>query len=215
MPVISILGYSFKPLSIMENLDKQIRKVGLNNGLIFGLIVLVLGIFVFYFMTQMTTSFWMVVLVGPVLFSILIPIVILIFYCIDFRKKIGGYWTFKQAFTGIFIMLLVAYVVTAIGRDLVFAKLIEPNMLEKTQDAIMNSSRSMMEKSGTDQATVDTKMADMQKTFDDQKDMSIGKVIKAQVIALVVILIFALIFGAIFKRNPLKGIDEPPTDLAV
>ena len=109
----------------MESLDKQIRKVGLNNGLILGIIVLILGIFAFYFMTQMTTSFWMVVLVGPVLFSLLIPILILIFYCIDFRKKIGGYWTFKQAFTGIFIMLLVAYVVTAIGRDLVFAKLVE------------------------------------------------------------------------------------------
>lgn len=199
----------------MESLDKQIRKVGLNNGLIFGVIVLVLGIFAFYFMTQMTTSFWMVVLVGPIFFSILIPIVILIFYCIDFRKKIGGYWTFKQAFTGIFIMLLVAYIVTAIGRDLVFAKLVEPNMLEKTQSAIVNSSRSMMEQSGTDQATIDTKVADMQKTFDDQKDMSIGKVIKAQAIALVVVLIFALIFGAIFKRNPLKGLDEPAIEPAV
>jgi hypothetical protein len=199
----------------MESLDKQIRKVGLNNGLIFGVIVLVLGIFAFYFMTQMTTSFWMVVLVGPILFSLLIPIVILIFYCIDFRKKIGGYWTFKQAFTGIFIMLLVAYIVTAIGRDLVFAKLVEPNMLEKTQSAIVNSSRSMMEQSGTDQATIDTKVADMQKTFDDQKDMSIGKVIKAQAIALVVVLIFALIFGAIFKRNPLKGLDEPAIEPAV
>jgi len=199
----------------MESLDKQIRKVGLNNGLIFGVIVLVLGIFAFYFMTQMTTSFWMVVLVGPILFSLLIPIVILIFYCIDFRKKIGGYWTFKQAFTGIFIMLLVAYIVTAIGRDLVFAKLVEPNMLEKTQSAIVNSSRSMMKQSGTDQATIDTKVADMQKTFDDQKDMSIGKVIKAQAIALVVVLIFALIFGAIFKRNPLKGLDEQAIEPAV
>ncbi|HEX3384262.1 MAG TPA: DUF4199 domain-containing protein [Mucilaginibacter sp.] len=194
----------------MENLDKQIRKIGFNNGIILGVITLALGIFSFYFMTQMTTSFWMVVLVGPVLFSLIVPIVIVIFYCIDFRKKIGGFWTFKQALTGIFIMLLVAYVISAIGNNLIFAKLIEPNMVEKMQNSIINSTRSFMEQSGTDQSTIDSKIVDMQKTFDDQKNMTVGKTIMRQCIALVVIFILALIFAAIFKRNPLKDIGLPP-----
>lgn len=194
----------------MKNLDTQIRKIAFSNGITLGIIALALGIFSFYFMTQMTTSFWMVVLVGPVLFSILIPIVITILYCVDFRKKIGGYWTFKQALSGIFLMLLVAYIVSAIGNNLIFAKLVEPNMVEKMQSAIMNSTRSMMEQSGTDQSTIDSKIADMQKTFDDQKNITVGKTIMRQCVALVVIVILALIFGAIFKRNPLKVVDALP-----
>ncbi len=78
----------------MENLDQQIRKKSFASGLVLGVITLVLAIFAFYFMTMMTTSFWLVVF-SPVIFSILVPIAVVIFFCIDLRKKIGGYWVFK------------------------------------------------------------------------------------------------------------------------
>jgi hypothetical protein len=193
----------------MENLNQQIRKIGLSSGLLLGVITLVLGIFSFYFITQMTTSFWMVVLVGPLVISLVIPIIILVFFCIDFRKRIGGYWTFRQATTGIFIMLFVAYIIGAIGRDLIFVKLVEPNMVEKTQDAVVNATRSMMEKSGSDQATIDSKIADVQKNFDDQKNATIGKTIETICLTIIFMFVFALIFGAIFKRNPFKPLEEP------
>jgi hypothetical protein len=187
----------------MENLNQQIRKNALTNGLMLGLITLVLGIFSFYFITGMTTSFAMII-GGPIIFSIIIPIVIVILFCIDMRKKIGGYWTFKQAVTGIFIMFLAAYVIQMVGRDFVFAKFIEPNMIEKTQDAMTKATTAMLEKSGTDQATIDSKVADMQKQFDAQKDVSVAKTIEGIGISLILMFVVALIFAAIFKKDPLR-----------
>lgn len=191
----------------METLEQKIRKNALNSGLLFGLICLVLGIFTFYFITSMVTSIWLVIS-GPVIFSILLPIVILIFFCIDLRKKIGGFWNFKQATTGVFIMLFVTWVISSVGTNLIFAKFIEPDMTQKTQIAVMNASISMMEKSNVDQAKIDDQRDAMQKKFDEQKNPTIGKMIEGWAIAIIFIFVFALIFGAIFKRSPLLSIDD-------
>jgi hypothetical protein len=191
----------------MENLDQEIRKKSFASGLVLGVITLVLAILAFYFMTTMTTSFWMVVF-SPVIFSILIPIGAVIFFCIDLRKKIGGYWVFKQATTGIFIMLLVSFVVTGIGRDLIFAKVVEPQMVQKMEDAMVNATTSFMEKSNVDQATIDEKVESVKAQFESQKSPTIGKTIQGYVITLIFLFVLALIFGAIFKRTSLKPVGE-------
>jgi hypothetical protein len=192
----------------MENLNQQIRKNAITSGLIYGIIVLVLNILSFYFITTMTTSF-VLMLVSPIVLSIAIPLLIIVFFCLDLRKKIGGFWTLRQATTGAFIIVFTAFIVSTIGKDLIFIKLIEPNMIEKTQDAMMSATRSLMEKSGNDQSQIDEKMADVKKKFDDQKNLSTGKIIEGYAITIVFLFIFALILGAVFKRNPLRTIEEP------
>src|SRR5437588_1611956 len=109
----------------MENIDQQIKKNAFNSGIILGVIVLVLGVFTFYVITGMASS--LVAVIGaPIVLSVLVPITVAVFFCIGLRKKIGGYWTFKQAVTGIFIMFLTAYVIQAVFSDFIFAKFVEP-----------------------------------------------------------------------------------------
>jgi hypothetical protein len=186
----------------MENLDQQIKKNAFNSGIILGTIILVLGILAFYLITS-ATNIW-VVFVGPILLSILIPITIAVFFCISLRRKIGGFWTFKQAVTGIFIMFLSAYVIQAIGSDLIFAKFVEPQMIEKVDNAVMTATKTMMEKSNTPQETIDSKVEEMQKQFDEQKNVTVGKTIQGIVVSIIFRFVFALIFAAIFKKEPLK-----------
>ncbi|GAC1301120.1 MAG: hypothetical protein NVSMB24_03360 [Mucilaginibacter sp.] len=193
----------------MESFDQKIRKISFQYGIILGVVVLVLSIFTFYYITQMSTSFLGFIL-APVIFSILIPIALVVVFCFDIRKRIGGYWNFRQATTGIFIMFLLAYVIQAVGRDLVFVKLVEPNMVEKTQQAAMNATVSMMEKSGTDQAQIDEKKATLQKQFDDQKNVTTGKFIQGICISIILIFVCALIFGALFKKD--KPLYDVPVD---
>jgi hypothetical protein len=192
----------------MENVDQQIRKNAITSGLIYGIIVLVLSILSFYFITTMTTSF-VLMLVSPIVFSIAIPLLIIVFLCLDLRKKIGGFWSFKQATTGAFIILFTAFLVSTIGKDVLFMKFIEPNMVEKTQDAMMGATRSLMEKSGSDQSQIDEKMADVKKQFDAQKNLSAGKIIQGYAITILLLFAFALILGAVFRRTPLRIIEEP------
>jgi hypothetical protein len=198
----------------MENLDQKIRKQSFQYGLILGAILLVLGIFSFYFIIGMTSSFWLVIF-GPFIFSIILPIIVVVFFCLDIRKKVGGYWSFKQATTGIFIMFFMAYVVQSIGRDVIFAKFIEPNMVQKTQEAVMNATTAMLEKTGADQAQIDDKKASIQKQFDQQTNVTVGKVIQGIAITIILIFVLALIFGAIVKKDPPLFADTAYEDPAV
>lgn len=195
----------------MENpsLDTIIRKNALISGLILGGALLVLGIFTFYFITSMTTSIWMISF-GPLVLSIILPLVLAVIISIDLRKKSGGYWTFKQATTAMFIMFLVCYAVQSIGRDAIFGTLIEPQMVEKTKTAVVNATSAMMEKSGADQAKIDSKMAEIEKQFDAQNNVTIGKRVQGIGINVMLIFVVALIFGAIFKKDPplFNVIDE-------
>ncbi|MES2810197.1 MAG: DUF4199 family protein, partial [Bacteroidota bacterium] len=118
------------------NIDKQIKKQGLEKGLFLGVIMLALGIFTYYFITEMTQSMWAIISF-PVLTSFIIPVIIAVFLTLGLRKSIGGYWDFKKAVTGIFIMFLTSQVLLYIGRDVIFAKLVEPQMVDKMATAII------------------------------------------------------------------------------
>ena len=111
----------------MENLDKQIKKQSIYFGLVLGVISLALSILTFYLIISSTSSL-IFIIAGPILLSFIIPIVLVVLLCLDFRKKIGGFWVFKQAVTGIFIMFFIAFAIQTIGKDLIFAKFIEPKV---------------------------------------------------------------------------------------
>lgn len=201
-----------------EEFDKQLKSQSLKKGLILGIILGVLGILSFYFMTTMATSMMLVIL-GPVLLSVIIPIVISVLFCSDLRKTIGGYWNFKQAVTGIFIMFFAAYLVSYILSSVLFAKIIEPNMVDKMEAAMVNVTTSMLEKSNADQAAIDKQMEKVHQQFQDQKNVSIGKQIQSIVIGIIFVFVFALIFAAIFKKdrplylNDTDGIDPTVTEV--
>jgi hypothetical protein len=194
-----------------STIDSQIKKNGLISGLVLGAVLFVLGLFAYYIMIS-ATSFWTVVLV-PGLVAFIVPVVISIFMSLDMRKKIGGYWSLKQATTGIFIMFIMCFVVQTIARDAIFAKFIEPDMVTKTENAIIDATTSKMESSGVEQSKIDDQTAKMHKQFDDQKNVTIGKRIQGYGVSIVLLFVLALIFGAIFKKEPpLFDVIDPATD---
>ena len=184
----------------MENTEQLIKKVFAKNGIVLGLLLSGLSIFSFYFITSINSSPIMFV-VGPLIFSFVIPLALLVVFCFSGRKKIGGYWNFKQATTGIFIMIFMAYIIQTIGRDLIFANLIEPHMTDKTEKAFLNASALIRKQPGANQKQLDQNEADVKKHFDEQKHVTI--ISKLQEIATTIIFIFmlALIFAILFKRE--------------
>jgi hypothetical protein len=194
--------------------DNDIRKKGAITGIPLGLILMVLNIFSFYFITTIATSFWMISF-GPIIFSVLIPLVIAGIFCSDLRKKLGGYWTFKQATTAIFMMMFVSYAITYLGANILFGKVIEPHMVEKTQTAVIGATTQMMEKQGVDQEKIDEQTEKMQKQFAIQTDASPVKVLTGIAVSLIFIFVLALIFAAIFKKDPplfdTAALEQEPT----
>jgi hypothetical protein len=185
----------------MDSLEKKIRIISVKSGLILGVILVALGILSFYYITNVSSSAIMFVLV-PMLFSLIVPILVVVFICLNVRKKIGGYWNLRQATTGIFIMFFIGYVIQTAGRDFIFAKLIEPDMVQKTQDAFLRASATIKSQGGVDPKVIDKNVADIKKGFEDQKNESVGKIIQGVAISIILTFVLAVIFGALFKREP-------------
>src|SRR5437868_4607436 len=110
-------------------LDKTIKKQGLIRGLILGSVLTAIGIAYFYLTIGIPSP--VLIAVNLVLFPYILPIVAAAFLCFNLRRKIGGFWTLRQAVTGIFIMFAISYITEFILQDQVFVKVIEPNTAKK------------------------------------------------------------------------------------
>jgi hypothetical protein len=194
----------------MDDIEQHIKIYGVKSGVLLGLILLSLSIFSFYFITSLARSLALL-LFGPIVFTLVIPVITVVFLCFNFRKKIGGFWTFKQATTGIFIMFLTAYIIQIAGRDLVFAKFIEPDMAKKTQIAFINASTTLRSQAGANQKQIDQNIADIKRGFEEQRNITTAKFIQGLAISVIFIFVFALIFAALFKKEPLLYDNEVNT----
>lgn len=192
-------------------IEKDTRKSAIYSGLTLGLASFVLGVVVYYIIIASASMF--VISAVPIFISVILPIIIASMLGLDLRKKAGGYWTLKQATTAMFIMFAVSYVVSTVARDAIFVKLIEPDMVQKTETAVINATTAMMEKSGTEQAVIDSRAEDMRKKFEEQKNVSIGKTIMGMGTSVILLFVVALIFGAFLKKEPPMFTTVDPENL--
>ena len=176
------------------------------SGLILGLAMFVLGIALLFLM-QTANSFWTMVIIYPLVFLIVGPIVLSVFVLKNLRKNIGGYWTFKQALKSIFIVFLVGWL-ASFSLNLLYTKVIDPNATEKMQEHIKDTTLTFMKNQGTEQEKLDEEGKKMDEQFAKQNELTPQSVFKNITIAISIIFVFALIFAAIFKREkPLRFED--------
>lgn len=185
----------------MNDIDKRIKINGVKSGLLLGIIITALSIISYYFITAANQSPALFV-AAPIFFSVFIPIFCVVFFCFNSRKNIGGYWTFKQATTGIFTMFLIAYLVQFIAKNIVFDKIIEPESIQKTQLAAINAKSAILKQRAENPKTAAADIAEMKKDFTQQQNVSIGSTIQGVVISILFIFLLALIFGSLFKKDP-------------
>jgi len=185
----------------MNDIEQRIKINGVKNGLLLGVIITALSIGSYYFITSGSASPILFV-AAPIFFSVFIPIFCVVFFCFNARKQIGGFWTFKQATTGIFTMFLIAYLVQFIGKDIVFDKVIEPGNIQKTQTAAINAKTTILKQRGNSQKAIDSDIGEMKKDFSQQQNVSVGSTIQGIVISILFIFLLALIFGSLFKKDP-------------
>jgi Protein of unknown function (DUF4199) len=182
-----------------DNINKQLRINAIIKGVILGVVLLASGIFSYYLITAFTKTSWLII-TGPYFFSILVPIILTSFFCIDMRKKLGGYWGFKQSVTAIFIMFMVCYGILTIGRDLVFAKLIEPNMAQKTQAVMINVRAEQLKIAGASQTEINNQLTELKKEFNTYP--GVFSIVQDYITNIIFLFAIAVVFAAIFKKEP-------------
>jgi Protein of unknown function (DUF4199) len=186
---------------IENNVNRQLRINAIIKGLILGVIVLASSIFSYYFITGITKTMLLIV-ACPYFFAIIVPLILTLFFSVDMRKKLGGYWSFKQAVTSIFIMFLVCYAILTIGRDFIFAKLVEPNMTQKTEAVMLNVNAESLKMQGASQKEINSQITERRKEFDTQESTGLGTIVQSYIINTILLFVIAMVFASILKKEP-------------
>lgn len=192
-------------LQTLENLKPEAAK----NGIGFGLIALILGVISSYVLVS-TTSLAMI-FISPIVISVILPIIIAIFFARDLRKKIGGYWNLRQATSGMFIMFLVSYVIS-VGGNFLFNKLIEKDMTSRIQTIAVNAKLQLMKKQGASEEQLDEEESKMNAELEKKTNGTFMQTVQGHLIGVIIIFVVSLIFGAAFRKDPPLAFGEKLQD---
>ena len=129
--------------------------------------------------------------------SLLLIIVFGIISSVKARKLLGGFISFKNAFTAYFITILVALVISTIVNLIIF-NVVDPDAALVLKEKIIESQMAMMERFGAPHESIDQAIAEMRA----QDNMfSIGSIFKSLAYQLVGFSIVGLIVAAVVKRK--------------
>ncbi|MHB8207391.1 DUF4199 domain-containing protein [Mucilaginibacter sp.] len=185
----------------LGGVDSNVKKKGLVKGLILGCIVVILNILSFYYMTGTVESHPLLVLPGSFILTIVIPLITIILFTLNIRGSIGGYWSFRQAVTAIFIMLFTTYIMLTIGRDILFVKLVEPNMVQKIGAVMVESRMRKDQLDGMSSAQIIQDLAFEKKNFSVQVDNGQWAIVESIPENILITFVLAIMLAAIFKKE--------------
>lgn len=172
-----------------------LRKAALNNALIWAVVNIALFLVVYYVKPDLMGSFtWGVV-------QFLIGIGLAVWLCLDLRGKAGGFWTFREALSHIFLMFFVQAVIVFFF-TIIFAQFIEPAFVEKMKAISQNTTEQMLEKIGMDQDKIDEALKESEKQIEKQFNPGIKEIFIGIGTVAIMYFIGAVIFAAIFKKDP-------------
>jgi len=183
-----------------SSFEAAIKKEGLFKGIIWGVILLALNIFTFYYITSITKDPVMIFF-GMGAFSFILPLAFSVVFTIQMRQKMGGFWSFRQAVRGVFTMLIVGYIIMVIGRDGIFANFVEPDMVTKTEKAIHDSERLRYKQQGLSEDKAAAKIAENEKQFGPKGKATVFSIVESYIITIILLFVLSLGFGLIFKRE--------------
>ena len=154
----------------MEFSLENLNKAASTNGVIIGILSTVIGVVTYYVFPSMLGS------IGFGIATLVVTLLIYVFFIIDLRKKIGGFWNFKEALKGIFLMSFIA--------------------------GFMESGMSKtFENMGMEQEQIDEALEKQIEALKEQYNPTITQFFKNLGIATILQFVMSLIFAAIFKKE--------------
>ncbi len=178
----------------MESSVQNLNKAAATNGIIIGILSAVIGVVTYYVFPSLLGS--MSFGIGTLVVSLLIYI----FFTLDLRKKIGGFWNFREALKGIFLMAFVAGLLYSVV-NYVFYKFVEPDAFEKISGFVESGMSKTFESMGMDQDKIDETVSKQVEGLKAQYDPTPIQFLKNLGIAVLVQFVMSLIFAAIFKKE--------------
>jgi ABC-type iron transport system FetAB permease component len=171
-------------------MDKSIKSISLNQGIILGVILTLVTVLIYAFSIDLFTEWWL---------GILLFLIILIFgiiAAVKARKALGGFMTFKEAFTSYFITVAIGTLISTIVGIVIFA-LVDPDAAQYLNEKIIEMTMKTMESFGAPQDSINEALAGME----DKNNFSAAMQMQSYVIRLLILSVIGLIVGVSLKKS--------------
>jgi hypothetical protein len=160
-----------------------------------GIIISIVSILLFtiYSMFMMTTAgMWGTMGFG--VFSFILTMLLLGAMAMQQRKAMGGFITFKEAFSAVFVSILIIVIVSQLYAT-VYTTWIDPEYYDKSREM----SENMVMQLGGDEEASELAAAKAEESIEKQKSFS-GKLMGA-LFSIILYSLFGFIIAAVVKRN--------------
>jgi len=170
------------------------KSLAVNYGLMWTGINLVIFLLVYYAGPQLMGT-WKYSAI-----QLVIGLGLAIYFTLEIRKQIGGFWSFSEALKSIFILFIIPTVILFFF-SLIFARWIEPTYESKITEMTLNATTELMERITDDQTVIDQAIADAEVAMRKQFHPSFMDIVKSIGFSVIIYFIGAMIWAAIFKKD--------------
>ncbi|WP_299116606.1 DUF4199 domain-containing protein [uncultured Winogradskyella sp.] len=134
-------------------MEKSLKSSSLNYGMYLGLILSAFTIIAYALNIELLVNFWIMLL--------LLPLVAIVFGIISTAKAksiLGGFMSFKQAFSSYFITVAIGMIISSLVSIVLFG-FIDPDAATMLQEIGMEKARAFMESMGAPESEINKAMA--------------------------------------------------------
>ncbi len=156
--------------------------LSIRYGFIAGAIMIAIVLLLYIISAPLLGTFWPMIVYVPVLF-------LMIWGGITYRKEIGGYKNFGQAFLAVFIISIIATILFDTFGYLLY-KVIDPDLPEVIKQKVLENTSTMMEKFGAPDDKIDEALKSI-------KDQDYTPTLKSQAIRYVSSVVIGVILSAL------------------
>lgn len=171
-------------------MEKSLKSISINYGLYLGVALAAISIVVYAIMIDLFTEWWL---------GILLILLIIGFgtaAALKSRKALGGFISFKEAFTSYFITVAIGTIISTVVGIVIF-DFVDPEAAEYINEKIVTMTRETMENWGAPQESINETMVKLE----GENNFSTAAQLQSYVIRLLILSVLGLIVGVIVKRN--------------
>ena len=172
----------------------DLLKPAAKSGLTLGLIGIIITLLIYFINAKLLANMWVGISI------LIVSLALVVMFGMSYRKQVGGYLSFKNAFLYSFILLLVAGLIGQSFNFILF-NVIDPDLPQLVTDAALENTERMLEKFNVPDEEMDKAL---ERTEDQMANQyKIGGIMKAYLYSIIIYAVISLITGAIIKkRNP-------------
>ena len=172
-------------------MEKSLKSSSVNYGIYLALLLSAFTIIAYVLNIELLVNFWIMLL--------LLPIVAIVFGIVSTAKAkslLGGFMSFKQAFSAYFITIAFGIIISSLVSIILFG-FIDPEAATMLQEIGMEKVRGFMESMGAPESEIDKAMAEAAK----EDTMSIGNQVMNIAKGLIFYAVIGLIVALIMKKK--------------